>query len=619
MEQAVTALRMARALSKETQRLMLFYLTVQGMSYNSPRPNHSGLRLPVRSDSSPSISPTSTTPHVFPSSSSSNSHYDYPASTLPPPPPPQSTTTARFHEAFASYPSATRHASKNSASSTDSTSYDPLDTASPLGDRAFDAMQRELGAPPGQQGLGLMEPSSMRGFGSNNGYGSRSREMGRVHEEPEEYQGMGRSRVNIGNGSRDYDTGAPTRRGGYRGESNGDNGHEPGSSGMGRPASVELESSMSFLLSPPPSFDTTTSSSKQFAAAAASDLSKPVMRNGRVFPAPLLLKGGGSTPSSPNLHQTAPLTIPRRPSASSGSLGSPSPVQFSGRSWGSTGRNEREREGPMGPPLSSSMSSGGENSRSNLPYQRHRSQQSSTSSLSQGSYLPYNTNSYSYTNNAPSRPQPTASSSSTISMASPAPESTAANHAIASSTSSSISTTGPPLVPTASSVPTSTTTSPSEPPISSQALLLHIHSLRSASSPMTLSQSSGPIPRSATPLLAGQAHQRIRSAGSSTEPDSTSEDRIPPRTSSITRLDTVDLSHKRIAEVPLEVVDELKDEVEKLALGYNLLKDLPSCFVGFGSKLKYLNVRVNLLTVFPAVVRTIQCQSRRRITLTPEF
>ena len=71
----------------------------------------------------------------------------------------------------------------------------------------------------------------------------------------------------------------------------------------------------------------------------------------------------------------------------------------------------------------------------------------------------------------------------------------------------------------------------------------------------------------------------------------------------LAKLDTVDLSHKRIAEVPVEVVDELKNEVEKLALGYNLLRDLPPHFAGLGNRLKYLNIRVNLLTIFPAVVR----------------
>jgi hypothetical protein len=126
---------------------------------------------------------------------------------------------------------------------------------------------------------------------------------------------------------------------------------------------------------------------------------------------------------------------------------------------------------------------------------------------------------------------------------------------------------------------------------------------------MALSQSQGPLPRPSVPLLGQQQnHQRIRSAGSTGESDQTTQgrtaERSPSRSGSTPRLDTVDLSHKRIADVPIEVVEELKNEVEKLALGYNLLKDLPSYFVGFGSRLKYLNVRVNLLTTFPAVVST---------------
>ncbi|KAI5478365.1 RAM signaling pathway, SOG2 [Pseudohyphozyma bogoriensis] len=67
------------------------------------------------------------------------------------------------------------------------------------------------------------------------------------------------------------------------------------------------------------------------------------------------------------------------------------------------------------------------------------------------------------------------------------------------------------------------------------------------------------------------------------------------------RLDTVDLSHKRIAEVPVEVIEELGNEVEKLALGYNLLKELPMRFGELG-RLRYLNIRVNLLSTFPQVL-----------------
>lgn len=568
-----------------------------GMYSNSPRMNHAGLRLPPRSDSSPAVSPTSTTPHVFPSSTSAGPYDHHVPSAAPYPTQPQTnSSTARFHEALAARPFAKRHASRASASSIDSNKgFDPLDTTSPVGDRAFDAMQREFGAPSGHQGLGLSEATI------SNGYGGTSREMGRLHEEPEDYQDAGRIRAAYG--ARNYDDGM------MRGQ------HARGAAGSSReltakPASQDLDNSMAFLLSPPTSYDNPTASAKQL-AAAASEGSKPIPRSGRVFPAPLLLKG--STPSSPIFNNTTtPLSIPRRPSASAGGGGpgshsSPLLGQYPGRSWGSSSvsRGEREREGPMGPPLSTSMSSS-DNSRSSLPYQRHRSQQSSTSSISQGSYLPYNiSDSYSMSG---TRHQNN-TSSSTASTSSPALGSST-GHPVPSHSSSSLSSMAPPLVPqpsVAQPAPSTSTSSSSDPPISSQALLLHIHSLRSASSPMTLSQSQGPLPRSPAPLLAqGQSHQRIRSAGSTAESDqSTSRpvaERSSSRPSSVPRLDTVDLSHKRIAEVPIEIVDELKDEVEKLALGYNLLKDLPPYFAGFGHRLKYLNVRVNLLTTFPAVV-----------------
>ena len=242
-------------------------------------------------------------------------------------------------------------------------------------------------------------------------------------------------------------------------------------------------------------------------------------------------------------------------------------------------------------------------SQSALPYQRHRQQQSSTSSLSHGSYLPYN-NSFSY---EPRQTPASAFASSSSDAVTPySPSSSARNPTPPSSGLS------------ASSASTLSPSAP-EPPISAQALLLDVLSLRSAASPMSLSQSQGPLTRSNTPLLAA-GHQRIRSAGSTgsaeREPASSSagssrpsEDRLPARSGPVApyrggpKLDTVDLSHKRIAELPLEVVNELRDEVEKLALGYNLLKDLPMHFVQLGSRLKYLNIRVNLLTTFPAVVR----------------
>ncbi|GAA5841186.1 hypothetical protein JCM11251_003230 [Rhodosporidiobolus azoricus] len=605
--------------------------------------------------SSPRISPTSSAPFSFPST----------AAAPIAPPVPSSSTSSRFNAAFSSsaftnnYGPSSRHNIQNSISSLVSeddglrTYPDELDSPTSRDSvgggatRAFDALQRELGAPEGARGLGLLSGNEQgRGFG---GYPSLSsaREMGRLYEEPEEYdtvRGMPNGQYD-GRDEEPYrpDASTPSRLGIGGGTSS--------ASGLGRPASIALEQtddSMAFLLAPPPSFEATTASSKQFAAASASDQPRHLPaqqqkerdRTGRerIFPAPLLLQSGRSFsgsgtdrnggqaalgtsagPSSPIFPPIQPLSIARRPSATASSAALPqfgsastttSPSQSYQRSWAPRDRGG-EREGPMNPP---------DGSHSRLAY--HRRQQSSTSSISHGSYLPYNT-SYSYSYEP--RHQPTASTS-TSSTASPSVGS--GRNAQAFPTASTSSTALPTTAvhaPSSSTASTSATAATSlEPPITAQALLLHILSLRSASSPMALSQSQGPLSRSGTPLYSAAAggagaafHQRIRSASSTTsaDPDGAGstvsissaltangrnrDDRSPSRGA---RLDTVDLSHKRIADVPAEVVEELRDEVEKLALGYNLLKDLPPHFSGLGTRLKYLNVRVNMLTTFPAVL-----------------
>lgn len=502
-------------------------------------------------------------------------------------------------------------------------------------ERAFGAFQREIAGaplpPPGQngKGLGLMEDTRERGLGPN-----FPREMGKLYEEPEEYES---SRAGQGHG-REGEAG--TRANGTSSRS-GMNG--------GAAAGEEEVDAMAFLLSPPPTFDPTTASAKQFAAAAATDAPKQKDRSGRdrVFPAPLYLGGrnhsisaasgtNGSPvlPASPVFAPVAPLSIPRRPSTTASSISTSSAVSSPSiafaRSWG-----PREREGPMGPPPPDA-------GRTHLAY--HRRQQSSTSSLSHGgSYLPYN-NSYSYEPRHQATLSTSTSSTTSPSVGSSRTTSTfptPSNPSVPLPPTSSASTHGSAHGSTSSSVPIS-----SEPPITSQALLLHVLGLRSASSPMALSQSQGPPSRSNTPLYAQAAnHNRIRSASSthSAEAEGTGGGAATRRNgasdgggeslavrdgngngsgSSALRpsgatspyhggngggggpkLDTVDLSHKRIADVPVEVVEELKDEVEKLALGYNLLKDLPMSFTMLGSRLKYLNVRVNMMTTFPAVVR----------------
>ncbi|KDN41139.1 hypothetical protein K437DRAFT_258376 [Tilletiaria anomala UBC 951] len=86
--------------------------------------------------------------------------------------------------------------------------------------------------------------------------------------------------------------------------------------------------------------------------------------------------------------------------------------------------------------------------------------------------------------------------------------------------------------------------------------------------------------------------------------------------------DTLDLCHRKIESVPEEVVQILKDEIVRLALGYNLITTLPASFSQL-SRLRYLNVRANLLTVFPTVVTELPCIeildiSRNKVRSMPE-
>lgn len=67
-------------------------------------------------------------------------------------------------------------------------------------------------------------------------------------------------------------------------------------------------------------------------------------------------------------------------------------------------------------------------------------------------------------------------------------------------------------------------------------------------------------------------------------------------------IETIDLSHKRIAEMPVEVIEAIAGTVERLALGYNYMQTLPPQFNLLGKTLRYLNVRVNAFTIFPTVL-----------------
>ncbi|KAL2155458.1 hypothetical protein VTH82DRAFT_200 [Thermothelomyces myriococcoides] len=64
---------------------------------------------------------------------------------------------------------------------------------------------------------------------------------------------------------------------------------------------------------------------------------------------------------------------------------------------------------------------------------------------------------------------------------------------------------------------------------------------------------------------------------------------------------TIDLSGKNIQALPEEIVDVIKDELERLALSHNFLQTLPARFSECTS-LRYLNVRQNRIKEFPLVL-----------------
>ncbi|SNX84373.1 related to SOG2 - key component of the RAM signaling network [Melanopsichium pennsylvanicum] len=102
--------------------------------------------------------------------------------------------------------------------------------------------------------------------------------------------------------------------------------------------------------------------------------------------------------------------------------------------------------------------------------------------------------------------------------------------------------------------------------------------------------------------------RRKVSKGASDAPKSTSSNSAQNRsahanqsTDSVNSLDTLDLCHKRIDRVPEALVDMIKGQVVRLALGYNHITKLPSNFVELHS-LRYLNIRANNFAYFPECV-----------------
>lgn len=68
---------------------------------------------------------------------------------------------------------------------------------------------------------------------------------------------------------------------------------------------------------------------------------------------------------------------------------------------------------------------------------------------------------------------------------------------------------------------------------------------------------------------------------------------------------TVNLSHKNIQKLPEEVVDIIKDQLERLALSHNKISSFPARFSEC-TLLRYLNVRSNRISEFPLPLCDLQ-------------
>lgn len=508
---------------------------------------------------------------------------------------PTNTTASRFQAALESMPS--RHAYHSSISSGTSDEglsrgINPHDSYMPNGNHMFDALQRELSLKDGLADLASSTRSDDQGAPPPSRFGDDSDRYDTLRSAPRPRRRAGPEEVTSSsfyNGSSHDDL--PDLANGQRTTSSDD--HDFSASSRSSPAIPLVPSSDS--LSESMNGNDTVRTRERRAGE-------------RVFPAPLYLRsdrsfspgssiGASSSSAAPTLPSTAPLSFQRRPSGSYNLADQNQPAI----------PNPRDRNWRDAP---SNLSS---STRSTVPYQSHRPQQSSTSSTSHVSSLPYSS--------SPSY-EPRAQALSSCLTISTSPSSFTRG-AVGSLTppSSTLPTPQSALPPSGPAAFASAQPLSSDAPISAQALLLHVHSLRSSASPMTQTQSQG-MPAKLAGLMQADSlvHQRGRSAEASAvndvpeeasalgnKPSALAGRGLSASSSStaLARLDTVDLSHKRIAEVPVEVINELKDEVEKLALGYNLLRDLPPHFAPLGNRLKYLNIRVNQLTVFPSVVSRV--------------
>jgi Leucine-rich repeat (LRR) protein len=85
---------------------------------------------------------------------------------------------------------------------------------------------------------------------------------------------------------------------------------------------------------------------------------------------------------------------------------------------------------------------------------------------------------------------------------------------------------------------------------------------------------------------------------------------------------TIDLSHMEIDVLPDEVIDILRERLERLALGHNRLRDVPQS-IAMCSRLRYLNIRYNRLRTFPEPILDMPSLeildiSRNELSVLPE-
>ncbi|KAI0843501.1 putative cell morphogenesis protein Sog2 [Hypoxylon sp. FL0890] len=113
------------------------------------------------------------------------------------------------------------------------------------------------------------------------------------------------------------------------------------------------------------------------------------------------------------------------------------------------------------------------------------------------------------------------------------------------------------------------------------------------------SSNSGSMLSATAPLSAGQVIALAREAMNSALREN--ETQAAEASGVSTELKpgiTIDLSRKNIQALPDEVVDIIKNELERLALSHNKLRSLPARFSEC-THLRYLNLRANLIKDFP--------------------